>query len=529
MRGRFSITIFIGALLVLLVALNAASYVRVEQEAELEFRPDRSTLNAGASGTRALYEFLEESGQRVTRWREPPAALARATEGARPSTFVVVGRTRVEFKPEEVKSLLEWVEAGGRLVVVDRTPHPPLVEGDEWRVSAQDVLLPEGDVRADDAEALTRGAAQPAPTQPTLLTRDVASVAPSRYAARFVAARKTPDEIAGDQSERASPDATGAPSGEQDETATENGGSAGEDMTGGDETANDEATTGESDSVESETPPSPLPSVTPETRTIPYGDPRRADTPPVGAVTGDEAEDMPPQTGAPVFHLSDERGALLADFARGRGRIVVLSDPFIVANRGINRADNLQLAVNVITAGGGGLIAFDEFHQGRGTTRNEFAAYFAGTPVLAMCAQLFLIAAAIVWTRGRRFARPLPAPRVDRRSKLEFVASMAELQQRARAFDLAIENVYGRTRRALARYGGSDVSAPRATIAAAVAARSGRGRDEIESLMRECEDAINGAPVTPRCSLALVASLRELERALGIRMRAREIRQAGRL
>jgi hypothetical protein len=146
-----------------------------------------------------------------------------------------------------------------------------------------------------------------------------------------------------------------------------------------------------------------------------------------------------------------------------------------------------------------------------------------------MCAQLFLIAAAIVWTRGRRFARPLPAPRVDRRSKLEFVASMAELQQRARAFDLAIENIYGRTRRALARYGGSDVSAPRASVAAAVAARSGRSRDEIESLMRACEDAINGAPVTPRQSLALVASLRELERTLGIRMRAREIKQNGRL
>jgi hypothetical protein len=109
---------------------------------------------------------------------------------------------------------------------------------------------------------------------------------------------------------------------------------------------------------------------------------------------------------------------------------------------------------------------------------------------------------------------------------LEFVASMAELQQRARSYDLAIENIYGRTRRALARYGGADVSASRATIAAAVAARSGRNRDEIESLMRECEDAIDGTPITPRRSLALVADLRELERTLGIRMRAREIRQA---
>ncbi|HLL16821.1 MAG TPA: DUF4350 domain-containing protein [Pyrinomonadaceae bacterium] len=499
MRGRFSIIVFVGALLVLLIALNAASYVRVEQEAELELRPDRSTLNAGPSGTRALYEFLEESGQRVTRWREPPAALARAAEGARPSTFVVVGRTRVEFKPEEAESLLGWVEAGGRLVVVDRAPHPKFVEGDGWGVSTHDVSLPEGDLRADDAEALTRGAAQLAPAQPTLLTRDVASVAPSRYATRLLAARKVPGESADDQPEGASPTMTSAPVIVQDEPAARNENeetpegnqNAGDAPTESNESAGDETTSGD-------------------------------------AAAGVEAEDALSQWGAPVFHLSDERGGLLADFTRGRGRIVVLSDPFIVANRGINRADNLQLAVNIIAAGGG-LIAFDEFHQGRGTTRNEFASYFAGTPVLAMCAQLFLIAAAVVWTRGRRFARPLPAPRVDRRSKLEFVASMAELQQRARAFDLAIENVYGRTRRALARYGGSDVSATRATIAAGVAARSGRSRDEIESLMRECEDAINGAPVTPRQSLALVASLRELERTLGIRMRAREIRQAGRL
>lgn len=525
MSGRFSITIFIGALLVLLVALNAASYVRVEREAELEFWPDRSTLNAGASGTRALYEFLEESGQRVMRWRESPAALAGASPGARPSTFVIIGRTRIELKPEEVANLLGWVEAGGRLVIIDRTPPPTLIESDEWRISAQAVLLPPRDVRADDAAALTLGAPQLAPAQPTLLTRDVASVAPSLYASRLLAARKAPDESAGVQTGgRAIPQAGSVPAvGDDSSASDENGGEVSESNRNTDDaaTATDDVPTATDD----------VATVTDDAATVTDNVPTVTDDVP----TVDEAEVTPspqpqPQwSDAPVFHVGDERGALLADFARGRGRIVVLSDPFIVANRGINRADNLQLAANVITGAGSGLIAFDEFHQGRGATRNQFAAYFEGTPILAMCAQLFLIAVAVVWTRGRRFARPLPAPRVDRRSKLEFVASMAELQQRARAFDLAIENVYGRTRRALARYGGSDVSAPRATIAAAVAARSGRSRDEIESLMRECEDAINGAPVTPRRSLALVARLRELEGALGIRMRAREIRQAGRL
>lgn len=526
-------------MIVLLVALNAASYVRVEREVELEIEPDRSTLNGNASGTRALYEFLEETGQRVVRWRETPAALARASNGARPSTFVVVGAVRVEFKEEEVKGLMEWVEAGGRLVVIDRTPHASLVESGEWSITPHVVTPPELDVRADDAEALTRNAPLVAPAQPTLLTRDVERIAPSRFASRLLAARK--EASANEKSEGATPPPTPTPGAKNtpviinqprassnenvdDEATAEDGEAA----TKSETNANDETALSEDEPP----PPKPLPSSSPGGERVPEGDPRVVAEEPgeVATATNVEASDAPPQSSAPVFHVSDERGALLLDFARGRGRIVVLSDPFIVANRGIERADNLQLAANIITEGaGGGLIAFDEFHQGRGATRNQLAAYFAGTPVLVMGAQLFLLAVAIVWTRGRRFARPLPAPRVDRRSKLEFVASMAELQQRARAFDLAIENIYGRTRRALARYGGTDVSAPRDTIAAGVAARSGQSRVEIEALMRECEDAVNGAPVTARQSLALVARLRELERTLGIRMRAREIRQAGRL
>src|SRR5207245_8598554 len=127
--------------------------------------------------------------------------------------------------------------------------------------------------------------------------------------------------------------------------------------------------------------------------------------------------------------------------------------PFIVANNGISRADNLQLAINLVTSGGG-LVAFDEFHQGHGATNNALIQYFEGTPVLALFGQFALVTLAIVWSRGRRFGRPLPLPQVDRRSSLEFVASMAELQQRARAHDLALENSYVSDRRVFVPYRG---------------------------------------------------------------------------
>jgi hypothetical protein len=44
--------------------------------------------------------------------------------------------------------------------------------------------------------------------------------------------------------------------------------------------------------------------------------------------------------------------------------------------------------------------------------------------------------------------------------------------------------------------------------------------------MRECEDAIQGTPVDGRKALEMVTRLREVERALGLRMRSREARQA---
>src|SRR5204863_8287676 len=85
---------------------------------------------------------------------------------------------------------------------------------------------------------------------------------------------------------------------------------------------------------------------------------------------------------APVVHLATPSAPLLIDYPHGRGRIILLSDPYIVANGGISLKDNLTLATKLLVIPDG-LIAFDEFHQGHGATHNEFVSYFEGTPVLA--------------------------------------------------------------------------------------------------------------------------------------------------
>src|SRR3979409_845428 len=116
MRQRLAIIMILVVVVGLLILLNAASYVKLAPTVDSEISPDRSTLNAGATGTRALYDFLHESGYQVARWRESTASLL-SFNGPRPATIVVIGQTLVPFSDTESKELLHWVETGGRLVI----------------------------------------------------------------------------------------------------------------------------------------------------------------------------------------------------------------------------------------------------------------------------------------------------------------------------------------------------------------------------------------------------------------------------
>src|SRR6185503_10606889 len=436
MRQRFTIILTFVVIIGFLVILNSLTYVRKEKTEDMEIVPNRSTYHSGPTGTRALHDFLNESGYKVIRWRESPERLF-SESGKLVNTFVVIGRVQVEFTGNEAEALRDWVGRGGRLVLIDREVDEAIAPWSEgWSIKAREWDYPTINDNPGDSQQMTRGVKALQPVQPTVLTNTIESVMPSRFASRL--------------------------------------------------------------------------SVIP---------------PPKQKEDDDALLVKAATSAAPVIHIGNKEGALLVDYGFGMGRIVVLSDPYIVTNSGIKLNDNLQLAINTLSAGGG-LIAFDEYHQGKGISQNPWAGYFAGTPVLALAAQLGLLVLLIIWTNARRFGRPLPLPHTDRRSSLEFVASMAELQERSRAFDLAIENIYTRTRRVLARYAGVDYNSSRSEIATRVAERSTIDAQRLETLMRQCEEAINGEQINWRQSLDLVRRLREVEKSLGLGMRARDERQA---
>src|SRR6266850_614746 len=137
MRQRLGIIVTIVVAIGVLILINSAAYVSKEEEKDSEYSPNRSSYNAGATGTRALYDFLSESGYNVMRWREAPERLL-GSDGDQVRTFVIVGPPRISIDEEEAKSLLGWVKRGGRLVIIDRRPEEDLLPASGgWKVTTE--------------------------------------------------------------------------------------------------------------------------------------------------------------------------------------------------------------------------------------------------------------------------------------------------------------------------------------------------------------------------------------------------------
>lgn len=487
MRQKLGIILGLATLILILIGLNAATYVQKEKTPDNEIIPNRSSFNSGATGTQALYTLLAETGRNVTRWQLPADALATQSRRNIPSTFVVVGRARRQFEDIEIKQLLEWVNSGGRLVLIDRDLDERFTKSIAvWRLiqKTNDLeLLYVTD--PSDTTQMTSGMPASRPVQPSVFTRNVNAIQTSRFASDIDISMKS----AGDNTLLGLGYDTANLMGQLRSTSYDF-----YDPTPNPTPVNDR------DDLEADGAPSPPAPARSPTYTTIQGD----------EVAGDEA------FSAPVVHVVGNDRNVVVGIPYGGGEIVVLSDPFIVSNAGIGLVDNAQLAINVLSSGGG-LVAFDEFHQGYGANRNQFFAYFSGTPFIAIFGQIALIIFVMMLSRSGRFARAVPEPEPDRRTKLEYVGAMAELQQRTRAYDLALENIFGDFKRRVSNLFGVDVRlTDRRLLAKLIAERIKGDAAEIDSVLGKVQDIIYGEATNKKETVALATRLREIENQLGM-------------
>ncbi len=223
------------------------------------------------------------------------------------------------------------------------------------------------------------------------------------------------------------------------------------------------------------------------------------------------------ENGYYTYHVGAGGDAVLADAQIGEGRVVLLSDPFIVANNGIARADNATLALNLFKNRPDGPVAFDEFHHGYSAEGSGgLISYFSGTPIPWILWQSVFVAALVVYTYGRRFARAIPLKRERRTTNLEFVSSMANITRLARATDLAVESIYSEFRKRLCRYNGLPAKIDNDQLARATARRARMDEAEVRAVLVSCERVAAGEPISDARLLSLVTRVRDIESKLKI-------------
>lgn len=451
MRRSGLIAISIILVLGLLVGLSAARYVEFDRPPENEMSPNRSSYNAGPTGTRAFYQTLEESGRPVSRWRRSYLELEKT---AASGLLIVIGpiapvetiANAFQFL-EESQALQRWVSRGGQVLHISRSRELSFEGAVLEMAETKEIVQPDA-----SAAELVDANSDRYLAQPTVLTRGLRGLALSRLAGRM---RFIP------------------PAAIKEETESEE-------------------TTG------ADSPPPPAPSPTEE------------DEPDINGLLY-----------APVIHLKDSQGAILADFQYGEGRVIFLSDPFVVSNHGIGRGANLQLAMNLIqelsqTRGETPLpVYFDEYHHGYRQESNALVNYFRGTPMPWMALHGVLLGLCLLYSLGKRFSRPVPLPRLDRHSPLEFVGSMANLQQSAQARDLALENIYPRFRTRICRRLGLSSRARNDEILARLSRqRLPVATETIRQVMVESELVLRGEPIDDRQLVYIVSRLRQIQHDL---------------
>ncbi|MBS1808263.1 MAG: DUF4350 domain-containing protein [Acidobacteria bacterium] len=470
MKRYFGLIATIAIVLAVLIGLNAAGTITLDRPPESESLPIRSTYNVGPTGTRAFYQLLEESGYEVGRWRESYQDLNLAGSEAKGAALVVVGPFMwdIPIEKEEGQELQKWVAKGGKLLIVSRNPRAQFI--DNYLHSESPPPPPvakqgEGKANENSSETPVEEKSDLLISQPTELTRDIRGLVISKYASRL----------------SFHPPVKNTEKNKADEILDE-------------------------EEDESQPPPPPKPTPSPANQS---GE-KQATVP--GDVPGTVA--LTQKLSAAVVHLGDSKGAVLADVEYGEGRVIFLSDPFVIANNGIAKGANLNLALNLVNAlgGEGKKIFFDEYHHGYKSQGNALMNYFRGTPVPWVFAQLLFVAVVIAYSYGKRFARPLPMPAPDRHSPLEFVGSMASLQQAAQARDLALENIYPRFRNRLCRTLGLPTSATAQTIITRLKRRVQLKESEVELLrvFRESERALQGSKLDDQRLIELVAAMRRI-------------------
>ncbi len=209
----------------------------------------------------------------------------------------------------------------------------------------------------------------------------------------------------------------------------------------------------------------------------------------VAAVAGADGAHAFMPTPSQVPLLRNDAGNVLAVRQEvGHGRLVALTDPLILSNGFLGKADNGRFAADLMAmTPTGGRVWFDEFHHGAAATASPETAWMTTPWGIALLAVVVIVFIGLA-LRGRAFGPRIPMRAREDRSTAEYAVAVGSLLHRTGARRVTLEALLSATRRAVAqRVGlGGDVPSDRlnATIAQrapAVAAELARAEADLDA------------------------------------------------
>jgi Domain of unknown function (DUF4350) len=191
------------------------------------------------------------------------------------------------------------------------------------------------------------------------------------------------------------------------------------------------------------------------------------------------------------------------------GAILWWCGPTPLINSGITKDDNLAFFLNSVSNSSPGnsyQIYWDEYFHGQ---RSSLWSYTRNTPLTWALMQIGLVAAAVIFTFGRRRGPVYRQATVSRLSPLEFVDTLGGLYQRAGAGSSAVAVSQSRLRYLLTRQFGLPGDTPDVQLAQAAEQRLGWKDFTVENVLGRADVASRAAKLKSRLALDLV---QELER-----------------
>jgi hypothetical protein len=163
---------------------------------------------------------------------------------------------------------------------------------------------------------------------------------------------------------------------------------------------------------------------------------------------GDDSFSEPyrPTPAQAVLLQSRTSAALALEERIGSGRVLALASPELVSNGWLTQYDNAVLAADLVSLTPGP-VAFDEFHHGLGANGGgDWTSTPLGEGLFAAALAIFLG----LLLRGRAFGPRVALPSGAGRSAADYTAAVGNLLRRAGGRELALQVVFGATRRSLA-------------------------------------------------------------------------------